>query len=61
MGNLSGFSSGIGYNFGATKLDLSYTATQRDSNQLFFNKGFSKGADINTTINTITATLLFEL
>ena len=61
MGDLTGYSSGIGYNFGATKLDLSYASTQRDSNQLFFNKGFSKGADINTTNNTITATLLFEL
>ena len=61
MGDLTGYSSGIGYNFGATKLDLSYASTQRDSNQLFFNKGFSKGADINTTTNTITATLLFEL
>jgi hypothetical protein len=61
MGNLTGFSSGIGYNFGATKLDLSYTATHRDSNQFFFNRGFSEGADINTTTNTITATLLFEL
>ena len=61
MGDLTGYSSGIGYNFGATKLDLSYASTQRDSNQLFFNKGFSKGADINMTTNTITATLLFEL
>lgn len=72
MGDLTGNSVGIGYNFGSTKLDLSYTATQRDSNPRFFDqgyfdeefkgfKGFTDGADINTTTNTITATLLFEL
>ena len=72
MGDLTGNSVGIGYNFGSTKLDLSYTATQRDSNPRFFDqgyfdeefkgfKGFTDGALINTTINTITATLLFEL
>jgi len=72
MGDLTGNSVGIGYNFGSTKLDLSYTATQRDSNPRFFDqgyfdeefkgfKGFTDGANINTTTNTITATLLFEL
>jgi long-subunit fatty acid transport protein len=61
IGDLKGYSAGLGYNFGATKVDLSYASAQRDSHQGFFNQGFSDGAHINTTTNTISATLLFEL
>ena len=61
MGDLTGYSSGIGYNFGSTKVDLSYSTSKRDSQNSFFNQGFTDGALINTTTNTITATLLFEL
>jgi hypothetical protein len=61
IGDLKGYSAGLGYNFGATKVDLSYASAQRDSHQGFFNQGFSDGTHINTTTNTISATLLFEL
>ena len=61
IGDLKGYSAGLGYNFGATKVDLSYASAQRDSHQGFFNQGFTDGANINTTTNTISATLLFEL
>jgi long-subunit fatty acid transport protein len=61
MGDLTGYSGGLGYNFGATKVDLSYVTSKRDSNQGFFNQGFTDGAHINSASSIITATLLFEL
>lgn len=61
IGDLKGFSTGIGYNFGGTKLDLSYAAFKRDSKQGFFEQGLTDGAAINTKNSTVTLTLLFEL
>lgn len=61
IGDLRGYSAGLGYNFGSTKLDLSYATAQRDSHQGFFNQGFTDGARISTKNNTISMTLLFEL
>ncbi|WP_418263465.1 OmpP1/FadL family transporter [Flavobacterium faecale] len=61
IGDLKGYSAGIGYNFGNTKLDLSYATSQRNSQQGFFTQGFTDSAKINTKIDTITLTLLFEL
>jgi len=61
VGDLNGFSGGIGYNFGPVKLDLSYSYSQRDSEQPFFNQGFTDSANINSTTNNFSMTLLFEL
>jgi hypothetical protein len=61
MGDLTGYSAGLGYDFGSAKLDLAYSYAQRDSNQGFFNQGFTDGAKINTTTNNVSVTLLFEL
>jgi Outer membrane protein transport protein (OMPP1/FadL/TodX) len=61
IGDLNSFSGGLGYNFGAFKLDLSYTNAQRNSQQPFFNQGFTDGARINTIGNNFTMTLLFEM
>lgn len=61
IGDLNSFSGGLGYNFGMFKLDLSYTNGQRNSQQGFFNQGFTDGAKIKTTNNNFTMTLLFEM
>ncbi|WP_278035257.1 OmpP1/FadL family transporter [Flavobacterium nitratireducens] len=61
MGDLTGYSAGLGYNFGGTKADLSYAYAKRNSNQGFFSQGFTDGANINSINNTVTFTLLFEL
>ena len=61
IGDLKSFSGGLGYNFGTFKVDLSYTNAQRNSQQSFFNQGFTDGANINTINNNFTMTLLFEL
>jgi hypothetical protein len=61
IGDLNSFSGGLGYNFGMFKVDLSYTNGQRNSQQGFFNQGFTDGAKIKTTNNNFTMTLLFEM
>ncbi|WP_310380162.1 outer membrane protein transport protein [Flavobacterium sp.] len=61
IGDLTGYSGGLGYNFGSTKVDLSYSTAQRDSQQGFFNQGFTDGAKINSIKDVVSLTLLFEL
>ncbi|MCC9071378.1 outer membrane protein transport protein [Flavobacterium sp. F-65] len=61
MGDLNGYSGGLGYNFGATKVDLAYSYAKRNSQQAFFNQGFTDGANINTKFSNVSLTMLFEL
>ena len=61
IGNLTGYSGGVGYNFGNTKLDLAYSTSKRNSNQQFFSQGLTDAARINTGKNNLTLTLAFEL
>jgi hypothetical protein len=61
VGDLKGYSGGLGYNFGSTKLDLAYAYTERDSQQGFFPQGLTDGATINSINDTVSLTLLFEL
>ncbi|SNB34644.1 OmpP1/FadL family transporter [Flavobacterium psychrophilum] len=61
VGDSNGYSGGIGYNFGGTKLDLAYSLSKRTSNQSFFAQGLTDAAQINTTKNNVTLTLAFEL
>ncbi|MBE8726986.1 OmpP1/FadL family transporter [Flavobacterium hungaricum] len=61
IGDTNSFSGGLGYNFGGTKLDLAYSYLERKSNQGFFTKGFTDGANITSRLNNVSLTLLFEL
>lgn len=61
IGDLTGYSGGLGYNFGSTKLDLAYSFAKRDSHENFFSQGLTDGATINTKNNNVSLTLLFEL
>jgi hypothetical protein len=61
MGDLKGYSAGLGYNFGGTKLDLSYTSSKRNSEESFFSDGFSDVARINGLQSRVALTLVFEL
>jgi len=61
MGDLTGYSGGIGYNFGSTKLDLSYSHSKRDYQQLFVSQGLTDAAKISSVTNNVSLTLLFEL
>lgn len=61
IGDLTGYSGGLGYNFGSTKVDLAYSYAKRNSQQGFFSQGFTDGASIDAINNTVSVTLLFEL
>jgi predicted porin len=61
IGDLTGYSGGLGYNFGNTKLDLAYSYAKRDYNQQFFSQGLTDAAKINSVNNNVSLTLLFEL
>ena len=61
IGDLTAYSGGIGYNFGATKLDLAYSTSNQNSKQQFFTQGLTDAASIQSKNNTVCLTLLFEL
>ncbi|MEC5164699.1 hypothetical protein RCH18_000418 [Flavobacterium sp. PL11] len=61
IGDLTGYSAGLGYNFGSTKLDLAYSYAKRNTEQGFFGKGFTDGAKIDAISNNLFVTLMFEL
>jgi hypothetical protein len=61
MGNLTGYSGGLGFNFGNTKLDLAYSFSKRDLHQGFFTQGFTDGANIRSVTNNVSLTMIFEL
>lgn len=61
IGDLNSYSAGLGYSFGGTKIDLAYSYLERKSNQGFFATGFTDGANIQSKLNNVTMTLLFEL
>lgn len=47
ISDLEGFSVGFGYDFGGSKLDLAYSRTEQDVNELFFDAGVSNSAMVN--------------
>lgn len=51
VGNLEGYSGGIGYTFGGSRLDLALSRTEQDVDELFFDSGASNSALVNR-INT---------
>lgn len=61
IGDLNSYSGGLGYNFGSTKIDLAYSYTQRETNQGFFATGLTDPAKINSKLNNVSLSLLFEL
>lgn len=61
VGDLNGFSAGLGYNFGGSKLDLGFNRTERDFALALFDTGLNTSATVNN-INTniaLTYTLNF--
>ncbi|MFE3867915.1 OmpP1/FadL family transporter [Flavobacterium sp. LS2P90] len=61
IGDLTGYSAGLGYSFGSTKVDLAYSYAKRNSQQGFFGQGFTDGARIDAINNNVSLTLAFEL
>ena len=54
IGDLNGFSGGIGYSFGGSRLDLAYSRTEQDVNAFFFDSGIDNAAMINRINTNIT-------
>lgn len=56
MGDLTGYSGGIGFNFGESKLDLAYSNSHRNYNQSFVSSGMNDTSRIRTIQNNVTLT-----
>ncbi len=56
MGDLTGYSTGIGYNFGENRLDLAYANDHRNYNLALVSSGMNDTARVRTTNNNITVT-----
>lgn len=61
IGDLNSYSTGVGYSFGDTKIDLSYTMAKRDYQQGFFSQGLTDPASIKTKNDNISLTVAFQL
>lgn len=61
IGDLTGFSVGLGYSFGNTKLDLTFDQSKRTSEYQLFNSGLTDSASIDNKNSNITLSLGFNL
>lgn len=61
MSDLNGYSGGLGYNFGNTKLDLAYSYSKRNNAHQFFSQGLTDYSSNIAIKNNVTMTLAFEL
>ena len=61
VGDLSGYSMGLGYNFGNTKLDLTYDAYNQSREHQLYNTGLTEATSIDANNSNITLTLGFQL
>jgi hypothetical protein len=59
--DLKGFSLGIGYDFGGTRLDLAYENSKRSIDRRFFNAGNLDSARIDSTNSNVSLTLSMSL
>ncbi|MCF7568521.1 outer membrane protein transport protein [Sabulilitoribacter arenilitoris] len=61
IGDLTGYSLGIGYNFGNTKLDVTYDQFSRTSQTSLYNVGLTDAATIDRTNSNLTLSLSFNI
>ncbi|GAB2780792.1 OmpP1/FadL family transporter [Salinimicrobium soli] len=61
IGDLTGYSLGVGYNFGNVKIDAAYDASEQDFNPQLFQVGLTGRAFINRTDNNFTLTVSFGI
>lgn len=60
MGDLTGFSLGLGYNFGSFRLDAAYNRTEQErNNQLFQGSAFTNAVSVNSINNFFILTTSF--
>lgn len=61
IGDLTGYSLGIGYNFGNTKLDITYDQSNRESATPLYNVGLTDVALVDRTDSNLTLSLSFNI
>ncbi|MGA9325091.1 MAG: porin, partial [Salegentibacter sp.] len=61
IGDLTGYSAGLGYNFGALKLDVAYTNAQYDENRALYQVGLTDTANMNRELSSVVVSLSFGL
>ncbi|GAL79407.1 putative hemin receptor [Algibacter lectus] len=61
VGDLNGFSLGLGYNFGNTKLDLTFDQAKRSYQTSLYNVGLIDTVDIDRVNSNITLSLSFNI
>ena len=54
FGDLTGYSGGIGYNFGESRIDLAYSYDHRNRNQALISSGMTDPARVSRYNNNIT-------
>lgn len=61
VGDLNGYSLGLGYNFGNTKLDITFDQSNRSYETSLYNVGLTDAASIDRTNSNITLSLAFNI
>lgn len=61
IGDLSGYSLGLGYSFGNFKLDLTFDTSKQEFNQGFYNVGFVETVHVNNKNYNVTTSVSFSL
>lgn len=61
LGDTTGYSFGLGYNFGSTTLDFSYQRVEQDRQGILYFTGLSQESEIQSFINNYMLTLSFNL
>ncbi len=61
VGDLNGYSFGLGYNFGNARLDLAYDTFEQENNPQLFQTGLTDTARINRNNSNYTLTLSFGI
>ena len=61
MGDLNGYSVGVGYDFGAIKADLSYDNSSRTDNPQLYQVGLTNSAEINRDFSSVVLSLSFGI
>lgn len=61
IGDLNGYSFGLGYDFGNTILDLTYSNSKQSTNNRFVNVGLANFTTVENTNSNVTLSLGFKL
>lgn len=61
LGDLSGYSAGIGYNFGTLKADVSYDHSSRTDNSQLYQVGLTNTANIERDFSSVVLSLSFGI